>query len=402
VTSLDEQALALEAAQLVRVPSVTGAERAALEHLHRRAQELGLRSTLVEHDVATVRAAEGWPGQEVAREELPGVEVMLPGADPDAPRLALCAHVDVVPEGTEPWTHGPWSGALEDGWVWGRGSVDMKGGAVAALHALSAAGSAHGGRAPRGDVVLLLVASEEDGGQGAFAALQRDHAFAGVVLPEPTGFDVVCAHAGALTFEGVVRGVGAHAAERLHGVSAIDRYLPVHAALGALEAEVNADVDHPLMRALELPYPLVVGRLDAGEWSSTVPDRLVFEGRAPVRVGQSVPDARAAVERAVAQAADGHAELRWTGATFASAETPQDDPLVELALAAVEAERGTARRGAVPWGADFRHFRAHGIPAVMVGTTGIERAHGVDERVAVGELAALARILQDVVERFGA
>ena len=47
------------------------------------------------------------------------------------------------------------------------------------------------------------------------------------------------------------------------------------------------------MRALELPYPLLVGRLEAGEWSSSVPDRLRFEGRAPVRVGEDVAAARA-------------------------------------------------------------------------------------------------------------
>ena len=115
---------------------------------------------------------------------------------------------------------------------------------------------------------------------------------------------------------------------------------------------------------------MLVGRLAAGEWSSTVPDRLVFEGRAPVLVGQDVAAARAAVEEAVAAAGAGHVELRWTGATFASAATPPDDPLVALAAAAVRAERGAARLAGVPWGADFRLFRARGIPAVMVGPRG--------------------------------
>ena len=138
------------------------------------------------------------------------------------------------------------------------------------------------------EVVLVAVASEEDGGLGAFAALERDAAFDACLIPEPTGFDVVCAHAGALTFEGVVPGVAAHAAHRLEGVSAIDRYVPLHEALAEHERALNADVEHPLMRALELPYPLLVGRLEAGEWSSSVPDRLRFEGRAPVRVGEDV------------------------------------------------------------------------------------------------------------------
>ena len=128
-----------------------------------------------------------------------------------------------------PWRHGPWSGAVEDGWLYGRGSVDMKGAAAAALHALAEVARAGGAPA---EVVLVAVASEEDGGLGAFAALERDAAFDACLIPEPTGFDVVCAQAGALTFEGVVPGVAAHAAHRLEGVSAIDRYLPVHAGAG--------------------------------------------------------------------------------------------------------------------------------------------------------------------------
>src|SRR3954465_2750228 len=80
---------------------------------------------LVEHDLAAVRAAPGWPGEEVARAELLGAEV----ARGDGPRrLALCVHVDVVGEGEAPWTHP--RGAVADGYVWGRGSVDMKGGVV--------------------------------------------------------------------------------------------------------------------------------------------------------------------------------------------------------------------------------------------------------------------------------
>ncbi len=67
----------------------------------------------------------------------------------------------------------------------------------------------------------------------------------------------------------------------------------------------------------------------------------------------------------------------------------------------MRAERGAARLAGVPWGADFRLFRAHGIPAVMVGPRGIDRAHGVDERVAVDDLEALTRILVSVVEGFG-
>jgi acetylornithine deacetylase len=395
---LDAAALARDVAALVRVPSVTGDERAALECLAAMAEALGLRADLHRHDLAALRAHPDHPGEEAARDELWGLTVTVTGARDGAPRLAVDGHVDVVPPGGEAWRHGsPWSGAVEDGFVHGRGGVDMKGGVVAALHALAALG----GGAPHGEVVLVVVSSEEDGGLGTFAALERDSRFDACLIPEPTGFDVVCAQAGALTFEGTVRGVAAHAAHRLEGVSAIDRYVPIHAALAAHERALNADVEHALMRALELPYPLLVGRVRAGEWSSSVPDRLVFEGRAPVRVGEAPADARAAVEAVVAAAGDGHVDLRWPGGQFASGETPPDGAFARLVRAAVSAEIGReARVAGVPWGADMRLCCARGIPCVMAGSRGIELAHAVDERVRIDDLMVVARTIVRVVHGF--
>jgi acetylornithine deacetylase len=270
----------------------------------------------------------------------------------------------------------------------------MKAGVIAALHALVALRRA--GVEPACDPVLLAVSSEEDGGVGAFAALREDARYDGCVITEPTGFDVVCAQAGAITFRGEVRGTGAHAAFRLEGVSAIDRYVKIHAALHAYERRVNTDVEDPLMATLDLPYPVLVGRVEAGEWSSTVPDRLVFEGRAPVRIGEDVATAQAAVEEAVraSLADDGGAPatVTWPGAIFASARTATDDPLTALVLEATVAERGIAAAAGVPWGADLRLFTARGVPTVMVGPRPIA-IHGVDERVALDEVLATARIL---------
>ncbi|WP_445150870.1 M20/M25/M40 family metallo-hydrolase [Baekduia sp. Peel2402] len=397
---LDAAAVAATASELVRVPSVTGDERAVLERAAALASALGLEARLVEHDLDAVRGHPDFPGEEAPRTELLTLRVRAPSAVPaaDRPRLALCGHLDVVGVGSEPWSYGgPWSGAIDGGFLHGRGSADMKGGVAAALHALAAVG---------GNTEVVLVSGEEDGGAGAFAALLEDLAFDGCVIPEPTGFDVVCAQAGALTFTGTVHGRAAHAAQRLHGVSAIDRYMSIHAALAELEASLNADVAHPLMAELPLPYPLVVGQLRAGEWSSSVPDRLVFEGRAPVRVGESPEAAREAVVEAIAAAtpADGLAvEVEWTGGQFASAQTPADHPLARLALDAVAAHGPgvqAARVAGVPWGADMRLWCAAGVPTVMVGTHGIEVAHAVDERVSIEELGALARILAAIASSF--
>ncbi len=391
---IDPSALAEDLAALVRVPSVTGQERAALEWLAARAQALGLEAELVEHDLAALRAHPDHPGEEAPRTELLALAVTLRGALPG--RICINGHVDVVAPGNEAWVHGPWSGAIADGCVHGRGSVDMKGGVIAALHALAALRATG---APTPEVVLQCVPSEEDGGLGTFAALGHDDRFDACLIPEPTGFAVVCAQAGALTFAGTVRGRGAHAAMRLEGRSAIDRYVAVHAALAAYEARINAEVAHPAMRALALPYPVSVGRVAAGEWSSSVPDRLVFEGRVGVRVGERPDAARAAFEAAVraADAEDPPVEIAWTGGAFASGETDPAHPWVARVLDAVRAERGQAALAGVPWGADMRLYCARGIPACMVGTGGIELAHAVDERVRVAEVAALARIIASVV-----
>jgi acetylornithine deacetylase len=276
----------------------------------------------------------------------------------------------------------------------------MKGPLIAALHALAALRRS-GVDTP--EVVLQAVASEEDGGLGTFAALEADDAFDAALLPEPTGLRVVCAQAGALTFRGVVRGRSAHAAERLAGCSALDRYVRVHLALAGHEAIVNAAVAHPLMRELELPYPLLVGRISGGDWSSQVPDRVEFEGRLGVPVGADLGAARAALQAVVDAALDDGeppCELVWEGGAFAPGETPVDHPWVSTVRGALRDELGREPALAgVPWGADMRLFTARGIPTVMVGTTGIERAHAVDEYVSLGELATVARTIIRTVLR---
>jgi acetylornithine deacetylase len=373
-------------AALVRVPSFTGDELGAFEVCRDIATRLGLQAEIVEHDLAALRAHPDHPGEEAPRAALHGLTVTRPG---NTKRLALNGHVDVVGVGTEAWQHAdPFSAAVEHGRLYGRGSVDMKAGVIAALHAMCAATTDV-------EVVLHVVGSEEDGGLGTFAALQNDADFHAALIPEPTGFDVVCAQAGALTFTGTVRGRAAHAAERLEGESAIDRYVEIHQRLQRLEDSINEGVTHPLMRELRLPYPINVGKLRAGEWSSSVPDHLTFEGRVGVPVGASPAEIMARTEAA----ADG-ATLEWTGGKFHPGETAHDHPFVDAVVRAVHAEGKSGSLAGVPWGADMRLYTARGIPAVMVGTTGIERAHAVDEWVDLDEVATVSRIIRRVIETF--
>lgn len=103
----------------------------------------------------------------------------LPGRG-DKPPLLLYGHVDVVTTANQQWAHPPFSGALVDGFVWGRGALDMKGGVAMMLAAFLRA------KADRldlpGDVILAILSDEEAGGDFGARFLVEEHAelFAGV------------------------------------------------------------------------------------------------------------------------------------------------------------------------------------------------------------------------------
>ncbi|MDN4522721.1 MULTISPECIES: M20/M25/M40 family metallo-hydrolase [Mycolicibacterium] len=84
------------------------------------------------------------------------------GADPTLPALLLHAHLDVVPAVESDWTRDPFGGELHDGYIWGRGAVDMKGPVAMTLAALQRL--SRDGCSPRRDVVVAFFADEEAGG----------------------------------------------------------------------------------------------------------------------------------------------------------------------------------------------------------------------------------------------
>lgn len=97
-----------------------------------------------------------------AEPERPNLVARLRGAS-EGPTLTYLGHVDTVRADPDEWSRDPWSGDLEDGWVWGRGALDMKGQVASELAACLALGRS-GWRPPRGDLLLVLTADEEAGG----------------------------------------------------------------------------------------------------------------------------------------------------------------------------------------------------------------------------------------------
>lgn len=405
--SIDEDALVQELVDLIRVPSITGTD-AESDLQHRSAgqlRELGFDVDAWKFDLDELYADPQFPGIEAERHEGYGVVGTIGGAG--EPALVLQSHVDVVPTGDlDKWVdRDPWSGAIHDGIVHGRGACDMKAGAAANL-AVARALVASGVRLEKPFAVHSVV-SEEDGGLGAFATMLRGHRGEAAVLTEPTSGRLVVANAGALTFELRVPGRAAHGSTRLEGHSAIDAFLPVYAVLGELERERNADAD-PLFTTTTLPYPISVGRVHAGDWASSVPDLLIAEGRLGVRLDETPADARAALEVAVARASladpwlrDHPIEVTWAGGQFASGRIDGAHPFIdEVATAISDVERRSSERAAAPYGSDLRLYAGlGGIPTLHYGPGDVRFAHAPREQVAIDELVRVTRTLAVLAAR---
>jgi acetylornithine deacetylase len=309
--------------------------------------------------------------------------------------------VDVVPPGDRSrWSGDPFVPWFDGRRVHGRGTVDMKAGVVANIAAMRAVRES--GIELKRPVALHLVVGEEDGGLGAFATLRRGHRGAACVITEPTGGTVVTAAGGALTFELTVPGLATHASTSYAGVSAFEAFLPLHRALAELQNRRNGSVD-PLMAEYPVAYPLSIGRVTCGDWASSVPDRLVAEGRLGVALDEDPADARAQLEEVVATTASTDPWLRqhrptveWTGGQFASGRYAGDDAALFESVAVAHADvTGGSRpreRGA-PYGSDLRLYANAGIPTLQYGPGDLRLAHSPDESVTIDELVTVTEAL---------
>jgi acetylornithine deacetylase len=389
-------------AGLVRVPSISGSadENTIQGVLGERLAGDGLEVDAWAIPMAETLAAGDFPGMEVERAEARGTVGRLPGAGGGA-SLMLNAHIDVVPPGDlGAWgDQVPFSGAVSAETVYGRGACDMKAGLVASLWTLRAFAAL---RVPlRGDLILGTVVGEEDGGLGTYAMLRRGWRADACVIPEPTSLDIAPGSSGALTFRLTVRGRATHASRRTSGVSAIEKFIPVFAALRRLEAQRNA-VKHPLMARWDLPIPIELGTIAAGDWASSVPDRLTAHGRIGVAIGEDVADARRALEDAIAEASaadpwlrENPVEVQWWGGQFVPGLTEEDAAIIGTVKRAhaVVSDRVQATWG-TPYGSDLRLMtNMGGVPTVHYGPGDASLAHAPRESVPIGELLTATRAL---------
>lgn len=406
--AIDMDGLVKLLGELIAIPSLDGeaGELAVQEHVAGWMRQSGMQVDTWDLDFDTLQRHPdcSW---EVERARGLGVVGVL-GEDRGGRSLILNGHTDVVPAGDlANWRFPPWQGTVADGRVYGRGAVDMKGGLCCALLAAKAIHDA--GVQLNGRLMIESVIGEEDGGIGTLAAVLRGYRADGAIIMEPTELCVAPAQAGAINFRLTVPGLSAHGCVREEGVSAIEQFFPIYAALMALERERNAPSGDPLYARYALPYALCIGKVYAGTWASSVAESLVCEGRYGLAIGEDIPAAQRRFEAAVAAAAQADGWLRahppvveWWGGRFEPASTPLDHPIVAAVSEAFGAATGgAARLEGMTYGADMRLLvNVGGTPTVMFGPGDVRVSHKPDEFVPIADLEAVTRTLALAVLRF--
>lgn len=378
-----------------------------------------------------------------AEPERPNLVARLRGAAA-GPTLCLLGHVDTVLANPDEWTHGPWSGDVADGFLWGRGALDMKS-QVAAEIAAAVALARSGWRPARGELLIVAVVDEETGGAlGAqwITETHPDKVRCDLLLNEGGGavfdhgggrrYGVCCAEKGVFRFKLVTDGVAGHASMPRMGDNALLKLGPLLERLGARQPSYAVtDVPAAFLRGLgEDPGDpaAAVARLHAADprlatmfepmlGVTFTPTRTaasqkvnVIPSRAEVHVDCRVPPGLGEdeVRRAIAEVLgpeDGF-RVEFTERVVGNG-SPLDSPLRE----AIDGWIAANDPGAVtvpvilPGFTDSRHFRNAFPDCVAYGffphkhQTLLEAAplvHGADERIDVRDLGYAARFYADV------
>ena len=314
--------------------------------------------------------------------------------------IILNGHIDVVPEGDKTkWTHDPFSGLIEDGKMFGRGTTDMKGGNASLLLALEAIVKA--GIRLKGDVIFESVIEEESGGVGTLATIIRGYKADAAIIPEPTNMKLFIKQQGSMWFRVTVEGLSAHGGTRYEGVSAIEQSIMVHHAIMELEKKRNATINDPLYNTIPIPLPINIGKIHGGSWPSSVPDLVILEGRIGVGPEEEMSEVRRQLMECLNQVSlndswlkDHPVQLEFFGGQWVPNAVSIDHPFVNVLQENYkQVYKKSVTIEASPWGTDGGLLgKVGGIPTLVIGPGETRMAHYPNEFIDLEEMIQASKL----------
>lgn len=308
------------------------------------------------------------------------------------PAIMFAGHLDTV--GVEGMTHDPFSGNIENGRLYGRGSCDMKSGlaamCVAALNASIQAGSS-----AKRQIVIAAVTDEEYESLGMNAMLASGVRADFAILTEPTRLAICPAHRGFVWSEIEFTGRAAHGSRWDIGIDAIRHAGLVLTEIDELDAVTLQNRKHALLGRGSVHASTIIG----GVGMSTYPEKCILRIERRTIPGESADDSLNELRTICDRVRAKRPELAVTIRLIAAQE-PSDvsvkAPVVNALMKGLASENLSAPvEGLSAW-TDAALLNAAGIPAVCFGPGDIALAHAAEEYVPVDEIEKAARVLTHV------
>lgn len=400
VAALRNEAVAL-LTELVQHPSLLGHERSAQDHMREVFTALGLRVDEFAIDEAKIKDHPGYSPSIVSydgRHNIVGVHEPKRGTRGRS--VIFNGHIDVVPVGAEAlWTKPPFEPWIDGDKLYGRGAGDMKAGIVAYTIALKALQKL--GLEPAAKVILQSVVEEECTGNGALACLVEGYRADAAIIPEPLP-GIMSAQMGVMWLALEISGKPVHASVAHTGVGAIDFAVYMFSELKKLEQKWNApEGRHHCYHGHEHPVNFNLGKIQGGEWASSVPTA----ARADIRLGfypdKSPTEVRAEVEALFAEAYRTHPmsnslsyKVVYEGFQAEGFELDMNEPVITTLTDCHRAVTGSAPESFAFTGTtDARFFNLYGnTPATCYGPLA-SNIHGIDEWVSIDSMMQVATVL---------
>lgn len=321
----------------------------------------------------------------------------------DGPIVMFNGHLDIVPAGDpQEWPHPPFSGAIAEGLLWGRGSCDMK----SAVACMAVAGKDAADAGFGGTLVVTGVVQEEVGGLGARHLSEQMRADV-IVLGEPSDLEFKLGHRGRVEMLVRLPGRIAHAAKATLGENAL--YNAAHFLRELERCELPAG--GPLGASTATPTDITTSPGGAnvvpGMAEIIVDYRNVVEDEpqmAVARLESLDPRARVIIGEEQAVSENGKVHYRFPRINPAYL-APQESPEVAAARSTIRAtlERcGRTYREGVWWFAtDAPYLAVHGTPVIGFGPGEPERAHTTQECVPLDHLAVARTVYRELALAYG-